>query len=77
MNRRSFLKAALFGLGALAIPSTLIPKREPNYEPWYAPAGLQRGKILEPITVEYKGRTVFDAGYVYCPYIPLTIMRAR
>jgi hypothetical protein len=44
--------------------STIIPPLEDdNVEPWFAPAGITRGRMGD----------VFDAGVVYTPYVPLMI----
>lgn len=62
MNRRSFLKG-LLGLGAcLLLPIPKLKEETPTVK-W------------GDKTLAYKGKTSFEAGYVYCPYIPLQLVR--
>lgn len=72
MNRRSFLKGLL---GVVAV--TLCPIPLPKVERWEAKAGYNKGTVSDIHTVGYKGKNSFDAGYVYCPYIPLQIVKAK
>jgi hypothetical protein len=34
-------------------------------------------RITNEIVVGFKGANVYDAGYFYCPYVPLTMMKAQ
>lgn len=67
IGRRAFLKTLGLGLGALAIPTTL-----------FAGTGLLNGQEVHvdpppdtDVLVGYKGQTGYEAGYFYCPYVPL------
>lgn len=31
-------------------------------------------KEIKKLVAPYKGKTFFEAGYIYCPYIPVTTM---
>ena len=35
------------------------------------PKMLLEEKKIDPLLAHYTGRTLMDAGYFYCPYIPL------
>lgn len=62
MNRRTFLKGLILGVvAAVVAPSILLPAEKPV-----------EVKQESPI-VGYKGYQYFEAGYVYAPYIPLTV----
>lgn len=42
----------------------------------YVDPYLANGSTAQFMTVGYKGSSAFDAGMFYCPYIPLSLMRA-
>lgn len=56
MNRRRFLKSFATLFGVGLIAPKLI---------------LAEEEQPNPLLARYKGRTVVDVGYFYCPYIPL------
>ena len=60
MNRRSFLR------GLLGIPAVALVSKIPIIE----------ASPLSDMVLPYKGKTAFDAGVFYCPYVPLQMCRA-
>lgn len=60
MNRRSFLR------GLLGIPAVALVSKIPIVE----------ASPLSDLILPYKGKTAFDAGVFYCPYVPLQGVRA-
>jgi len=59
MNRRRFFKALGLGTTALVVaPINFVKKLGTDFIPW-----SQTG---------YKGITTLEAGFIYCPYIPIT-----
>ena len=65
MKRRSFLKGIL---GTIAFALCPLPIPSPNIE---EPTVKWGEKTLT------RGRSYFDAGFVYCPYIPMQLVKAK
>ena len=68
MKRRTFLKGLLF---AALIPKFLIPKEE------IVPVIDKFEPLDNNYKVGYKGKSSFEAGFIYCPYIPLQLLKTK
>ena len=71
IGRRAFLKTLGLGLGALAVPSILLADSGKagslvNGQDVYVDPPLD-----SVVRVGYTGTMPMDAGYFYCPYVPL------
>ena len=67
MNRRSFFKSLGMGLFAVAVVPALVTKR------WNEESELQARLEKMQHRVGYTGRTYYETGIIYCPYIPLIV----
>lgn len=56
MNRRRFIKSFATLFGLGIVAPSLV---------------LAEEDLANPLLAKYKGRTIIDVGYFYCPYIPL------
>lgn len=75
-NRRSFLKGLVTILGGSLVPSFSLQAALPVVPRIVGLAPPTRvedcvTKIYIDNAVGYKGSTELDAGYFYCPYLPL------
>ncbi len=66
MNRRNFLRNLFIGL---VVAPKVIKENPSRFVVYTNPSTRMDDTML----MNFKGRSYMETGYVYCPYIPITV----